>query len=103
MSPPAGQVIGLLGEVDEPAKEATVSVLRVPGAVESLEAILADRLEHPEAWFHGIVAALEQALVEQRLDRVQVRAGNMLRGREGATADETSDGSSQLDFRCRRM
>ena len=64
-----------------------MSLARVIGFVaahELLERVFADCLEHPEA----LVRVAEQALLDERLQPVEVGAGDLLGGPERAAAAE---------------
>ena len=68
------------------------------GCVEPLERELPDRLEHPEALLAvRIGAAADEALVEQRRQRVEVGAADLLRVLErGAAAEHREPGEERL-------
>jgi len=55
-----------------------------PALLELLGRVLPDRLQHPEPIF----LPAQQALVDERLERVQVRFADVLCGLEGAAAAE---------------
>ena len=59
--------------------------------LEPLERILADRLQHPEA-FLGVT---EQALVDERLERVETGLRDVLSGLESTAAGEDSQARKQ--------
>src|SRR4051794_106549 len=65
---------------------------RSSSQLELLCRVVADGLEHPEA----IVRASEQALVEQRLQRVQVGVAHLFGGFERAAAREHRHAGKQL-------
>ncbi len=71
-------------ECDEPVRVTVVELARVREPFEPLCRELADRLEHPVA----VAGAAEQALVDQRRDRVDVGAADLLGGLERAAAGE---------------
>jgi hypothetical protein len=58
---------------------------------ELLEGVLADRLEHPEP-FTGVS---KEIFLDERLQRVEVRVGHLLRGFERAAADEHGQAREQ--------
>src|SRR3954452_12284648 len=61
-------------------------------ASEQLDGVLADRLQHPESF----VAVPHQTLVDERLKMVDVRAGDLLRRVDPATAFEHRETREQL-------
>src|SRR5207248_4167886 len=76
--------ISLLGEREKVVGEAAAERPRFAGAFELLGRVFTDRLEHPET----IVAVTKKALVDERLERVEVRVGDLLGRLEGAAAAE---------------
>ena len=57
-----------------------------------LECVLADRLQHPEA----LVRVTDEALLDERLERVEVGVAGRFGGLEGATAVEDGQPGEQL-------
>src|SRR5207249_7461881 len=83
----------LLGEGQEmlPVPPAHfVGLARLP---KPLGRVLADRLEHPVTRREPGLALAEQALVEERLERVRIGAGNLLCGLVRASASEGREAS----------
>ena len=77
----------LLGEGEVP-----ISVpAREPGIVEMFGCELTDRLQHPKA----LAAVAEEALVDERLERVQVGVADLLRCLQGGAADKDGHPSEQ--------
>ena len=58
--------------------------LRLPRFLEPLKRVVADRLQHPEA----LVDVAEEALVDEGLQRVQIRVCHLLGGCQRAAACE---------------
>jgi hypothetical protein len=58
---------------------------------ESFQRVLADRLEHPEP----LPGVADQALADERLERVELRTGDLLRRRKGAPACEDGQPGEQ--------
>src|SRR5919197_1511689 len=65
-----------------------LQLLGFPGLLQPLRRELADRLQHPIARTEFGVTSAQQALVEQRLQRVGVGLADRLGGRVRAAADE---------------
>src|SRR5207302_7618328 len=62
--------------------------------------VLANRLQHPEA----LAGVAEKALVDERLQRVEIRARNLLRGLErGAAAEDGQLAEQALFHRVEQM
>ncbi len=63
-------------------------------AFEHIERVLADRLQHPEA----VVALAEEALLDQRLNRVEVGLRDLLSRFERAAAGEDGQPCEEFAF-----
>ena len=61
------------------------------GVLEPLERIVADRLEHPES----LLAAADEALLEQRLQRVELGVADLLGCRERAPTGEDREAAKE--------
>src|SRR5262249_22534302 len=66
----------------------TLHDVLLPRSYQSFGGKLADRLEHPEAWGTRSVAPAQQVLVQERLQHVWIRAGDLLRRLEAAAPGE---------------
>ena len=78
-----------VGECVQAPELGVTQCILLAGRVEPLERELPDRLEHPEALLAvRIGAAADEALVEQRRQRVEVGAADLLRVLEGGAAAE---------------
>ena len=75
---------GLLGQGQEVLGVAAPKLLGLTRLVEALRGVLADRLEHAEA----TIDEAQEALVNERLERIEVGLGHRLGGFERATAAE---------------
>ena len=62
----------------------SAELLGLPGLVEPLPRVLADRGEHGVA----LLCEPNEALVDERMQAVEIRAGDLLRGFERAAARE---------------
>ena len=82
---------GLLGEPKEPVRLPRLYLRCLARDLEPLGGELADRLQHPVARIECRLALAQQALVEERLERVGVSAGDLLRGLVRAAADEDGE------------
>src|SRR3954453_1320818 len=71
---------------------ASADGITVRTAGEQLDGVLADRLQHPES----LVTVPHQTLVHERLKMVDVRAGDLLRRVDPATALEHGETREQL-------
>ena len=88
---------GAVGELEQPVGLAPPQGVLLTRSVESLPCELADRLEHPEALLAVRVgAAADEALVEQRRQRVEIRVADRFGGVEGAAAAEDGEPGEQL-------
>ena len=98
--PEPGQQLSTAGAQDErrwsllEQREVVVGVtagerIGLAGLVQPFARILADRLEHPVA----LGREAEQALLDQRLQRVDVGAADLLGGVQGAAAGEDREGA----------
>ena len=75
----------------------TPDLVRVPRRGELLGRVLADRLEHQEA---VVADRLHEARVDEGFEAVEIRAGDLLRGRERERAREDGEaGEERLDGR----
>ena len=81
----------LLGESEELPGVACVEIVALAGCLQPLDGELADRLEHPEA----LAGVPEEALVDERLEGVEVGAGDLLGCLEGAAAAEDGQPGEQ--------
>ena len=64
-----------LSKGDEVLCVAAPQLLRLAGVVEPLDGVLANRLEHPEAF----LGPADEALLDKRLEEIHVRIGHVLR------------------------
>ena len=87
-----------VGERDQASALGSTQRVLLAGCVEPLERELPDRLEHPEALLAvRIGAAADEALVEQRRQRVEVGAADLLGVLErGAAAEHREPGEERL-------
>ena len=76
--------LGFFRQTEEIVGVALPETVTVFLVLESLDGVLADRLQHPEA----LLRIPEQALVDERLQHVEVRADDLLGLLEGAAAAE---------------
>ena len=90
-----GMRLDLPGEREVVLRVPPMQVMRFAHGVEPLGRVLADRLEHPVARPSLRLALPQQALVEQRLERVWVGAGDLLRGLVRAAAGEDGEASEE--------
>src|SRR5437870_5152079 len=74
----------LLRERQEVPRVAAPQLLGLARLLQPFARAFADRLQHPEA----LAATAEQALVDERLQPIQVSLCDLLRGLERATASE---------------
>ncbi len=87
--------LGALGKCEEPLGVPAADLVSVVGGFEALAGQLADCLQHPEA----PAGPPNEAFVDQRLQRVDVGAGDLLGGLEGAAAGEDGQAREQLPLR----
>ena len=79
---------------------AAVELLGLPRLLEPAHCVLADRLQHPEP----IVCVAEKALVDERLERVEIGVGHLLGVAERAAAGEGGEpGEGLLLGRCEQL
>src|SRR5207247_7679079 len=88
-----GSQVGLreLPELEEVRGVPLPQVLAATGSLESLVRELADRLQHPEA----AVCEPDEALLDQRLQRVQVGAADGLGRFQGAAAGKDREAGEE--------
>jgi hypothetical protein len=80
-------------EGEEEVRVPPAQVLGLGGVVEALERVLADRVQHPQA---PAAPAAEEALDEERLERVEVCAADCLRGLRRKASSEDGQAAEQL-------
>ena len=86
--------VRLLGECQKVRRVAPAQLVALARLLEPLGRILADRLQHPEAF----ARVAEEALVDERLERVQVGLRDLLSGLERAAAAEDRESREQVSF-----
>ena len=85
--------IGLLGERQEVLSVAQTQRMDVARRFEPLGGVFADGLQHPEA----LAGVAHQALVDQRLKRVDIGLSDLLSSDEGpATSKDSEAGEGDL-------
>src|SRR5262249_6613095 len=84
---PLDNQVGGFGDGEEELGATPADLVRFGALVEPLRCVLADRLEHPEA----LVRIPEQALLDERLERLDVRVAHPLGGVQRATAREDTE------------
>src|SRR5689334_5467437 len=68
----SNEPLAALGQVDEPGKMPTTRYGLLASRLKPLQGVLADRLQHREAWLiAGAIFLAQQALVHQRRDPVE--------------------------------
>src|SRR3954447_26789906 len=88
-----------IGQIEQPLDLEPAQGILLTRGVQALPCELADRLEHPEALVPvRIGAAADEALVEERRKRVEVRATDCFGRLEGAAAAEDGEPGKQLLF-----
>src|SRR5204862_8261727 len=88
-----------IGMIDQPVVLQPPQGTLLPRGLQALPCELADRLEHPEALVPvRIGAAADEALVEQRRKRVEVRVADRFGRLESAAAAEDCEPGEQLLF-----
>ena len=87
--------LGLFGEREEVIRVPATDLVGLARGLEALTGKLADRLQHPEA----PAGPPDEALVDERLQRVDVGADDLLGGVEGAAACEDRQPREQLPLR----
>ena len=85
-------VTGLLGERQEVRRVSSVELAVLARVFEPLGGVFADRLQHPVA----LAAVAEQALVDERLEGVEVGVADLLGRLEGAAPREDGQLREQL-------
>ena len=73
--------------------------LGLPGVLQTLERVSPDRLEHPEA----LAGVADEALHDERLQGVEIRAGDPLRRLEGAAAGEDGQAGEEALLSARQQ
>src|SRR5581483_9304481 len=81
-----------LRECEEEGGLILADVLGLTRLLELLRRIVADRLQHPEA----TVRMADEALLDQRLQRVEIGSGNLLRGLERTAAGKDGQPREEL-------
>ena len=88
----ADATFGSLGELDAPSSVGTDRVVEVPGLAESIDAVLAEGLEHPEPGDRSCGVGDDEGLVDEPGDRVQrSRAADACGGVDGGAVDEQGE------------
>jgi hypothetical protein len=85
----------LFREHGEMPRVTPANLVRLARSLQPLEGVLADRLEHPEP----VLRMAHEALVDERLERVEIGVDDLLRGLERATTDEDGEAREQGPFR----
>ncbi len=86
--------IRVFGERQEPLRVPAAQRITVAGDLEPLGRVLADGLQHPETLF----ALPEQALLDERLERVHIGIRHLLGGFERAAAAEDGEPREQVSL-----
>jgi hypothetical protein len=80
-----------LREREQPLAQTPSCRVSAAGGFQPLARVLANRLEHPEA----SVGVANEALLDERLEQVDIGVGDLLGGLDGATADEDRERREQ--------
>src|SRR5436190_5374921 len=82
----------LLGERNKPLGMAALQVVGLAPLVETLEPVVADRLEHPEA----LARMPDEALLDERFEHVEISSGHLLGCFERAAPGEDGETREEL-------